>query len=115
MRVRFIVYLKSELTLSSEITGMGAELPTQLPTQSPTQEEDPVMRLLLSLADGEMSSGNLRIILNIKHRQTFRDNYMHPALEDGLIEMTIPEKPSSSKQKYRLTEKGREFLGKDES
>jgi ATP-dependent DNA helicase RecG len=41
---------------------------------------------------------------------------MHPALEDGLIEMTIPEKPSSSKQKYRLTEKGRVYLeGENES
>jgi predicted transcriptional regulator len=27
-------------------------------------------------------------------------------MEDDLIEMTIPDKPRSSKQKYRLTEKG---------
>ncbi|WP_394296521.1 Fic family protein [Methanolacinia paynteri] len=33
-----------------------------------------------ALADGEISSGNQRIILNIKHRQTFRDNYIHPFL-----------------------------------
>lgn len=85
------------------------------PTQLPTRQEDPVMRLLSALANGEKSPGSLRTILNIKHRQTFRDNYMHPALEEGLIEMTIPEKPSSSKQKYRLTEKGRVYLEGDES
>jgi len=26
--------------------------------------------------------------------------------------MTVPDKPSSSKQKYRVTEKGRDFLEK---
>jgi hypothetical protein len=69
--------------------------------------------LLLVLKDGEKSSGELRNILNIKHRPTFRDNYLHPALGEELIEMTIPEKPSSRLQKYRLTAKGRAFLIKE--
>jgi predicted transcriptional regulator len=51
--------------------------------------------------------------LNIKHRPTFRDNYLHPALNSELIEMTIPEKPTSNKQKYRLTAKGKAFLDKE--
>ncbi|MDR3279279.1 MAG: hypothetical protein LBT23_02095 [Synergistaceae bacterium] len=39
--------------------------------------------------------------LDLKHRPTFRGNYLVPALELGLIEMTVPDKPNSNRQKYR--------------
>jgi ATP-dependent DNA helicase RecG len=48
--------------------------------------------------------------LEMNHRPTLRDNYMHPALQTGLVEMTVPGKPNSRLQKYRLTEKGRQVL-----
>ena len=42
-------------------------------------------------------SGNLRVVI--------------PQLRnDGLIEYTIPEKPRSKNQKYRLTDKGKQLL-----
>lgn len=31
---------------------------------------------------------------------------MHPLLEEDILELTIPEKPNSKNQKYRLTAKG---------
>ena len=43
-------------------------------------------------------------------RSKFGNQVLNPLIEDGLVRMTIPEKPRSSKQKYRLTEKGRRFL-----
>ncbi len=42
----------------------------------------------------------------LSHRPAFRANYLHPALAAELIELTIPDKPNSRLQKYRLTEKG---------
>jgi len=78
--------------------------------ESATQSTDPVIRLLKQLKDGEKSSSELRLSLKLKHRQTFRKNYLHPAMERGLIEYTISEKPNSRLQKYRLTGKGRVFL-----
>jgi len=36
--------------------------------------------------------------------------YINPSIKEGLIEMTIPDKPGSSKQKYVLSSKGRKFL-----
>ncbi|MBN1321757.1 MAG: hypothetical protein JXA87_13065 [Thermoleophilia bacterium] len=51
--------------------------------------------------------------MGIKHRPTFRANYTHPALEQGLIEPTIPDKPTSRLQKYRITPQGRALLEAD--
>lgn len=44
------------------------------------------------------------------NRTKFRDQVLNPLLKDGLLTMTIPDKPRSSKQKYRLTEKGKTLL-----
>jgi len=39
-------------------------------------------------------------------RTKFRNQVLGPLMEDDLIEMTIPDKPRSSKQKYWLTMAG---------
>ena len=44
--------------------------------------------------DKEYSTKELIELLCLKHRPTFRDNYLLPALERGLIEMTVPDKPN---------------------
>ncbi len=65
---------------------------------------------LLSAFTGEMTRQQLKMALGLKDDEHFRKAYLLPALDAGWIEMTIPDKPRSSKQKYRLTEKGRQRL-----
>ena len=43
-------------------------------------------------------------------RTKFRNQVLKPLLDDGLVEMTIPGKPTSSKQRYRTTDKRRAVL-----
>jgi hypothetical protein len=52
----------------------------------------------------------IQVVIGLKHRQTFRENYLNKYLAQGFIERTIPEKPRSRLQRYRLTEKGRAWL-----
>jgi ATP-dependent DNA helicase RecG len=49
-----------------------------------------------------------------KDRTKFRNQVLTPLLAAGLLELTIPDKPRSSKQRYRLTGAGAEYLKKSE-
>ena len=45
------------------------------------------------------------------NRTKFRDQVLRPLLDSGWLEMTIPDKPRSSKQRYRTTPAGLTALG----
>ena len=47
--------------------------------------------------------------MGLRDRTKFRNKYVKPLLEEGITEMTIPDKPNSQNQKYRLTSKGIEW------
>ena len=65
---------------------------------------------LLAVIQGEVGREALQLALGLSDRKSFRERYLKPALADGLIEMTIPGKPNSRLQKYRLTDKGRQAV-----
>ena len=62
-----------------------------------------VIKLLDILSENTMSAKELMDELGLSHRPTFRNNYLNPALELGVIERTIPDKPNSRNQRYRKT------------
>jgi ATP-dependent DNA helicase RecG len=70
-----------------------------------------VLRLLRACAE-DLPRQALQSRVGIKHDEHFRLAYMRPALDAALIEMTIPDKPRSRLQKYRLTAKGRTLIAK---
>jgi hypothetical protein len=65
-----------------------------------------VERLIL-VCHGELDRKALQAALALKSEENFRKLYLVPALAAGLVEMIIPDKPTSRNQKYRLTAKGR--------
>ena len=75
-----------------------------------TPHVTPQVKLLLQVLANTMapmSRDELQIILKLKDRKSFRERYLKPALDKGLIEMTLPDKPNSRLQKYALTERGK--------
>jgi len=65
---------------------------------------------LLAVIHGEVDRMSLQTALGLKAEKNFRILYLRPSIEGGYVEMTIPDKPNSRLQKYRLTEKGRDVL-----
>jgi len=73
------------------------------------------VKIMLEAGREPKARDELQTLVGLIHRQHFIKEYLKPLLAAGWLEMTIPEKPRSSKQRYRLTQKGRSVLesGKD--
>jgi len=89
--------------VSEQVTEQATEHVTEHVTEQATEQ---VEKLILVM-DKEYDRNALMKLLNISHREYFREKYIKEAIRIGLIEPTIPEKPNSPKQKYRLTNKGK--------
>lgn len=61
---------------------------------------------LLELMDDDTpyTSNELLALLGLRSKDALRKNYLMPAIAQGLIEMTIPDKPKSKNQQYKKTD-----------
>jgi len=75
-----------------------------------TPEVRPEIRRLLCKMREPMTRQSLQRALGLKAEKNFRLVHLRPAIQAGLIAMTIPHKPNSRLQKYRLTAKGKAWL-----
>ncbi|MGM9858870.1 MAG: Fic family protein [Bacilli bacterium] len=70
-------------------------------TKEPNSISEQVNRLLNILEfDIPLSANEIMSKLGIKSKETLRATYLNPAIKNGLVKMTIPDKPNSKNQKY---------------
>lgn len=67
---------------------------------------EPMIRLL----ENTSSAADLRSVMGMNNATKFKNNYLNPLIELGVVEMTQPESPNSPTQRYRLTEAGKGLL-----
>lgn len=72
----------------------------------PSRDQVEILRNCLT----EKAIGELMKVVGRTNRTKFRDQVLKPLLVAGWLEMTNPDKPTSSKQKYRLTDAGKRLL-----
>ncbi|MFC2100830.1 PT domain-containing protein [Bacteroidota bacterium] len=94
--------------VSGELTGE----PTGQATGQPTGQVTEYSRRVILVVSGELKRSEIQDALELKHRETFMENYLNPAITQGFVEMTYPDNPNHPYQKYRLTAKGLELKKK---
>lgn len=97
--IEFILQMILDAILSSTDTAQDSDHVT---AQVNVQVSDQVQRLISAMKLEDYTLAELMQLVGLNHRATFQKNYLNPAIEAGLIERTIPDKPKSPKQKYRL-------------
>lgn len=94
---------------NSEIRLAGVDcIPFVWRTPPVTPPVEALVRLLGQA--GPLGNAEIRQHLALKDCTHLRQRYLDPALAENMIELTIPDKPNSRLQKYRLTDKGRAWL-----
>jgi ATP-dependent DNA helicase RecG len=82
------------------------EGPSRHQVEAPSRHQVKILRMCLL----ESNIKELMNLLKRTDRTKFRHQVLNPLIEQGFIEMTQPDSPSSPTQKYRLTAKGQELL-----
>ena len=84
-------------------------------TPEDAPEVTPEVLKMMAVVKGAMNRTEIMAALGLKDEKHFREHYQQAAVAAGLIEMTIPDKPRSSNQQYRLTALGKAILSKEQS
>ena len=69
-------------------------------------------RARLQMLHGEMGRAELMVALGLKDEKHFRTHYLQAALAAGLLAYTLPDKPNSRLQKYKLTAQGKQWINR---
>jgi len=113
MRVRFSVPLITPIVLK-QVEQAGEQVTEQVTEQVSAQVDEQVSEQVSNIlhACGNSPKSKLELLSSAGLSNAYLNYKRHivPLLEQGLLEMTLPDKPNSRLQKYRLTEKGLRVL-----
>ena len=65
---------------------------------------------ILQFCEQPRKAGEIQTLVGVKHRQTFRENYLNAIIGKGWLGRTIPDKPQSRLQRYQITAEGKKWL-----
>jgi ATP-dependent DNA helicase RecG len=68
--------------------------------------EQAIPQAVLEFCENAKSSVEIMNMLELKDKKYFRTVIVKPLIEKGLLELTIPDKATSSKQRYRRVKNG---------
>ena len=68
--------------------------------------------ILCLLNDVEMTRTDLLSRLGLSNETRNVRRHLEPLIDAGLVERTIPDKPTSRLQRYRITDAGRTYLNR---
>lgn len=91
---------------TQDVTQVTTQVATQVTTQVTTQ----VQTVIISIEDETLYRDEIMQMLELKNVRYFSKSYLVPAIQQGFVTMLYPDKPRHPKQKYYLTEKGKELL-----
>ena len=77
-------------------------------SQGAVRAQSPREACLVLLVGSELKRKEIADRVGMQSRSGYLSRLLAELVEDGLIERTIPDKPNSSQQRYRLTDKGRQ-------
>ncbi len=78
---------------------------TSIDNLLPVDDENTIC-LLQAIEHEKLSIKEIMGKMGLKHRPTFMDNYLNPAIENGFVRLLYPDSPRHPRQKYLLTVKG---------
>ena len=102
-----VFYQLAKGATKGQVTG---QVTGQVAGQVAGQVEGWIIKALLACQPSPLSSRAIQEATGFRHRETFQRNYLDVLLKEALLERTLPDKPNSRLQKYRLTAKGRASL-----
>ena len=106
-------YFLVRLPVHPEARPAAEEYETQSALKSGVEsgvESEMAISLLNGLRDSELGKKEMAKMLGKHKPSRYLNELVSKMVSNGLIEFTIPNKPTSRLQKYRLTQKGRTWL-----